>query len=306
MRGNVPGGATLFVLGILLTLSATGSGISSEPGQRTSRFGTNGYVEYVPGSMPLIITIPHGGTLEPGELPDRISGTLSRYDTNTLELGRAIAAALFRQTGRSPYLVITHVHRKKLDTNREVFEAAQGDSLASLAWEEFHAFIREAKAEVVRHFGSGLLADLHGHRHTRPWVELGYVLSAAQASLPDDSLNTPDVVAASSIASLARMPGNSMAGLLRGPMSLGALLEEEGYEAVPSPRNPFPRQDHYFAGGYNTEQHGSHDAGPIVAIQVETPWRTVRDTEIHRQKFADAASIALVRFLDIHFGSYGE
>ncbi len=271
----------------------------------TTRWGTNGYVEYSQGSMPLILTIPHGGTVEPAEMSDRISGTLGRYDTNTLELGRRIRAALHSRTGQSPYLIITHVHRKKLDTNRELLEAAQEDSLGMQVWEEFHAFIEEAKADVVMKFGSGMLVDLHGHRHTRPWVELGYLLSPAQLALPDDSLNARDVVAAASIGGLVKDPGRSLAVLLHGPLGLGALLEKEGYESVPSPSNPHPRGDHYFSGGYNTERHGSLDGGPIVALQMETPWHGVRDTEANQERFAGAAASALGRFLEFNYAHQG-
>ena len=306
MGRGVPAGIMIGLLGVGLSCRPPSTVLQPAGMQGPTRWGTNGYVAYEPGSMPLIIVIPHGGTLEPPEMADRISGTLGRYDTNTLELGRSIATALLEQTGRSPYLIITHVHRKKLDTNRDLLEAAQDDSLGMQAWEEFHAFIDEAKADVVTKFGSGLLVDLHGHRHTRPWMELGYLLSPVQLALPDDSLNAPDLVAAASIGGLVKSTGRSLAGLLHGPLSLGALLEEEGYESVPAPSNPHPRGDHYFSGGYNTERHGSLDGGAIVAVQVETPWHGVRDTEASRDRFARAAASALGRFLEIHFVHQGE
>ena len=34
-----------------------------------------------------------------------------------------------------PFLVINHLHRKKLDANREVNEAAQGNQIAINAWQ---------------------------------------------------------------------------------------------------------------------------------------------------------------------------
>jgi N-formylglutamate amidohydrolase len=303
MVGRGVAGALSGVLGIAIALMLAASGLTCASPYATSRFGEHGYIEYTPGSMPLILTIPHGGTLEPAELPDRISGTLSRYDTNTLELGRGIAAMLFEKTGRSPFLIITHVHRKKLDTNRDVLEAAQDDPAATRAWEEYHQFIDEAKRDVAAAFGAGLMVDLHGHRAERKWVELGYLLTEAQLALPDDSLNEPDVASGASIGSLVAISGRSLSELLRGPSSLGALFEAEGYEAVPSPSNPHPGGEHYFSGGYNTERHGSLDGGRIVAVQMETPWRTVRDSKTLRGQFARAAARALNRFLEIHFSS---
>ena len=37
------------------------------PGQ--SYFGQNNYVEYIAGNLPIIIGVPHGGTLTPANLP---------------------------------------------------------------------------------------------------------------------------------------------------------------------------------------------------------------------------------------------
>ncbi len=253
----------------------------------TTRWGTNGYVEYSQGSMPLILTIPHGGTVEPAEMADRISGTLGRYDTNTLELGRRIAAALRSRTGQSPYLIITHVHRKKLDTNRELLEAAQGSPRMQVCIPM--TLKRKRKGRCGDEIPAAACFGTARHRHTRPWVELGYLLSPAQLALQDDSLNTPGVVAAASIGGLVKNPGRSLAVLLHGPLGLGALLEKEGYESVPSPSNPHPRGGHYFSGGYNTERHGSLDGGPIVALQMETPWHGVRDTEANQERLLGCA-----------------
>ena len=41
-----------------------------------------GYVEYLVGNTPIIITVPHDGTLSPSSIADRTYGTLTR-DLNT-------------------------------------------------------------------------------------------------------------------------------------------------------------------------------------------------------------------------------
>ena len=265
-----------------------------------SGLGTSGYVDYHPGTLPLILTVPHGGTLEPSDLPDRISGTAGRYDTNTLELGKAIAEALQRRTGRTPFLVINTLHRKKLDTNRELFEAAQDDPGATAIWEEWHARIDSAKDAVARAFGTGLLIDLHGHRHRELWLEFGYLLSGTDLEQNDRDVNQTAVVDASSIGALLRSSPISFAGILRGPMSLGALFEDHGYASVPGPTHPHPGGKGYFSGGYNTERHGSLGGGTIAAVQLETPWRGVRDTEVNRARFAEAAAEVFIQFLETH------
>ncbi|NNM05492.1 MAG: hypothetical protein HKO65_10345, partial [Gemmatimonadetes bacterium] len=47
--------------------------IEGMPGE--SYLGRNGYTEYLPGEVPLILSAPHGGDLRPAETPDRTYGT---------------------------------------------------------------------------------------------------------------------------------------------------------------------------------------------------------------------------------------
>ena len=290
--------------GVLLLAAASWAFGAQDPdgaGAGAVRFGSSGCVEYQPGTMPLIITIPHGGTREPADMPDRISATQARYDTNSLELGRALSKAVRYRTGKTPHVIITHVHRKKLDTNRDVFEAAQDDSVAIRTWEEYHGFIEEAKREVMRRYGTGLLIDLHGHRHHKARIELGYLLMQKELNMPDDSLDAPLYLQSTSVRALAEQSGKGLAEIVRGRRSLGTLLTERGYPAVPSQRHPGPGADPYFSGGYTTEQHGSAMGGTISAIQMETPWHGVRDTGAHRKAFARAAAEALDEFFKTWF-----
>ena len=48
--------------------------------------------------------------------------------------------------------------RSRMDPNREILEAAQGNDLAIEVYKEFHASINDAKQRVKR----GLILDFHG------------------------------------------------------------------------------------------------------------------------------------------------
>ena len=73
----------------------------------------------------------------------------------------------------------------------------------------------------------------------------------------------------SSIKSLAtRFNHSSAYELMAGDQSFGAFLEQEGFRAVPSPKQPFPGTDKYYRGGYITRTHGSLMSGRVDAIQV--------------------------------------
>ena len=177
------------VLGIyLFTTSCSGY---------TSHWGTNNYVEHQEGTgYNVIISAPHGGDLEPSGITTRLTAGCNydsqtetcQFDHNcqapldttncdakttkdayTKELSIAVADELETLAGSRPHVVINHLHRKKLDANREVNEATFGDSDATTAYNEYFDYIDDAKTDV----GTGLLLDMHGQSHSEGWVELG-------------------------------------------------------------------------------------------------------------------------------------
>lgn len=273
-----------------------------EPGRRY--FGRREYVEYVPGELPVILSASHGGGLLPRETPDRTYGVV-RADRNTAELAVAMAEALAELTGFAPHLVLSHLHRSKLDPNREIEEAAQGNAYAEQAWREFHEFTEVARTAVWHPSGEGLYLDIHGHSHDIDRIELGYLLTAAQLDQPDASLNSLAVVRCTSIRELGRDSRLPFSQLLRGVKSLGGLLQEEGVASVPSPADPSPRGTAYFRGGYSTRRHGSIDDGELVSgIQLEHHFAGLRDTHENRRAYAAKAARVIRRFMMEHVGYF--
>jgi hypothetical protein len=268
----------------------------------TSYTGRQGYVEYIPGDLPLVISAPHGGDMAPAEIPDRTWGTLVT-DTNSRETVLAVRDALIEQSGSAPHVVISHLKRTKLDPNREIDEAAQESPFAENAWREFHHFIEVAEGVVVAEFGGGLYLDLHGHGHPNDWVELGYLLSASDLAQSDDVLDGSTYIDKSSIRALARDVEIPFSQLLRGPDSFGGKLAAVGVRSVPSPDDPSPGTEAYFSGGYNTLRHGSGPAERVVSgIQLELPRPGVRDTEENRRLFASRLATVVEMYLTDHFG----
>lgn len=268
-----------------------------EPG--TTQFGTSEYVEHIVGGLPIILSAPHGGDLRPEALPDRTQGT-SINDANTQELTRAIQRALIARTGRHPHVIINRLHRSKLDANRDLAEAAQGNAAAETAWAEFHAFTDSAKARVAEAWGAGLYLDLHGHAHAIDRLELGILLTRSELNGTDADLNS--LARESSLRALASSVTTPFSALVRGPNSLGALLEDQGVRVVPSDADPRPAGDPYFTGGYNTARHGSVSSGSIDAIQIEHHRPGLRDTEANRQAYAERLAEALLQFMQVHYG----
>jgi len=277
-----------------LSTGFTATGTPLVPG--TTHFGRNDYIEFIVGDGPFVLSAPHGGALTPAEIPDRTVGTTAT-DTNTDPMIRAVGGAIELASGRRPHLIISRLRRTKLDPNREVIEAAAGNPAAVRAWREFHGFIEAARMAAASAWPHAFYIDLHGHGHAIPRLEWGYLLGASTLNRPDFELNTGGYALQSSIRSLAAQGVTPFADLLRGPASLGARFEAEGYSSVPSPTAPSPGTAEYFNGGYSTARHGSQAGGPVSAVQLEMHFPGVRDTGPNRLAFAAAAARVLVAWL---------
>jgi N-formylglutamate amidohydrolase len=274
-------------------------GHAEDLGPGKSVFGQHNFIEYSLGELPLIIAAPHGGRLTPGEIPDRTSGVRD-IDANTQELARTIAAVVHEQTGKHIHLVICRLHRSKLDANRDLPEASQGNAQAEKAWREHHDFIGQACAAAVKKFGVAFLIDLHGHGHADPRVELGYLHDADALADSDEALNGPAYVKASSLRWMVERGELSHTELLRGGQSLGSLLEARGYPATPSPCMPVPTEP-YFRGGYTVSRH-CDAANHVTGLQIEANRPRLRDTAENRLRFAHALAAALDDFFTMHLG----
>lgn len=271
-------------------------------------YGVNDYIEYRPGTLPLILSIPHGGYLTPEEIADRdCDGCTYVNDGFTQELGYELYQAIFEQVGCYPHLIINHLDRRKLDGNRNIGEAADGDDLAEQAWLDFHTFISAAKACVTDVYGKGFFVDLHGHGHSVQRIEYGYLLFEEELAFADAVLNSATYVNYSSLRNLVNTNamGLSHTDLLRGSGSLGSLTAGVGYPGVPSSSDLFPLAGQpYFSGGYNTVTHSSYQGGSIDGVQVECN-QSIRFDTAARMEFAVAFAGTLIDFTSTHYNVDG-
>lgn len=263
-----------------------------------------GYVEYLPGNLPVILSAPHGGYEEPASIPDReCEACVKTRDSFTQELAREMAQVFFERTGCYPHVIINRLHRKKFDANRAMGEAADGNSTVEQAWQAYHEFIDSAKAQIVADYGRGIFLDLHGHAHPIQRIELGYLLSKAELQLSNTELNSATYVAQSSIQTLVEdnLQTFTHAQLLRDNFSLGSLLSAKGLPTVPSAVDPFPvGGDPYFSGGYNTLRHGALNGGNIDGIQIECN-QDIRFDAALRGRLADSLTQSINEYIDLHY-----
>lgn len=264
----------------------------------------NEYVEYIYGNLPIVISAPHGGEKKPEQIEDRdCEGCITINDSYTQELTRKIVEELVEITGCYPHVIINRLHRSKMDANRGIREAADGNEAAEMAWTYYHNNIDTSLMSIAKGYGRGIFIDLHGHAHANQRLELGYLMSTQDLKENDEHLNETEVVQRSSIRNLAEnnLMGLTHAELIRGQHSMGSLLVEDGFASVPSENDSNPvGNEAYFKGGYNTDKYGSKDGGNIDAIQIECN-QDVRFNQSVRTQLARSIAISLLSYLELHY-----
>ncbi|MFX1357359.1 MAG: hypothetical protein ACFFA8_08720 [Promethearchaeota archaeon] len=133
------------------------------------------FIKYHKGDIPLIISVPHGGTLKIKSIPFRSNG-ISGTDKKTEELALILIKKIkefYRirnfKTSLPSYLIST-IHRSKIDLNRPESEAYNKDSkVAKEIYRFYHQKIIELINNNLKHFKSSLLIDIHGfEKNKRP------------------------------------------------------------------------------------------------------------------------------------------
>ena len=244
---------------------------------------SQGYISYRVGNMPIIITVPHDGTLAPSTFPDR-TGSSARAE-NTRKVAEQFAYFFnANSNGLYPHIIYNNISRSKLDPALNQMDGAQGNSYANLSYGTYHSFLQTAIDSVEAYFDAGILLNLVEHNHSNQKVELGYLLSASDLDLTNLQLNSYS--AQSSVSQIAGISTSSFAEVIRGYNSLGTLIVGRSYtsndvtysfEAVPTLDNPTIGSTDYSSGGYTIAQYGSSNGGKINGIDIATPFAGFRD-----------------------------
>lgn len=274
---------------------------------QTIVFGTNEYIEYQIGTLPIVISVPHGGNLNPSTIPNRsCNNPESVTDLFTIEIAKQIKASLFAATGCYPHIIISHLKRAKLDCNRNIADGACANSQAQTAWTEFHNFITTAQNTANQSYSNKIFfVDLHGHGNPISRIELGYLLYDTELELSDNTLNTTQYLNYSSIKNLALNNSNNYthAQLLRGANAFGTLLSNNGYPSVPSQQIPYPgTTTNYFNGGYITANHTCYASNVITnGLQMELNYTGIRDNQNNISLFGQKFALAVLAYLNTNF-----
>lgn len=258
-------------------------------------WGVNNYIEFHKGTLPIILVGPHTGSLKPSDLPDISDHDI---DNGTMETLLGVEEHIATLTGGCrPYSIINHIHPSKMLASYDIDSAAGEHPIARQAWSEFHEFIDTAKARIVKDWGSGHYFELHGNGHPEKWNEIGHGVSKEHLALEEDQLYARrDLSTIRNIAQTA-----DFIQLLRGPQSLGGLLDSMGWKSTPSPTYPSPDPGNFFFAGWNTWLHGSRYEGTIDATHVESYWEFMV-LEQNKESYQRDLAQAIVTFMETHYG----
>src|SRR5437867_7381520 len=117
------------------------------------------------GTLPIIVSVPHGGKKPVPGVPERLGVGVKMFatvrDTNTSELAEKFLAVLEKQLGGKPWVVIAHFERKYVDANRPP-DGAYETEKAKPFYDAYHDPLVAACKAVKEKHGAGLLLDIHG------------------------------------------------------------------------------------------------------------------------------------------------
>ena len=122
------------------------------------------YFEVRKGTVPVILSCPHGGFLIPKNIPDKLKG-VQIADKNKFIISKRIIQVLQEMFGIEIYYILSKIHRSKVDFNRppRAFSAFNHNSnRAREIHKIYHQKIKTFYQECVDRFGKCLFIDLHG------------------------------------------------------------------------------------------------------------------------------------------------
>jgi N-formylglutamate amidohydrolase len=270
--------------------------ISCKPPQKAVpvRKKIDAFTEVQYGNMPLVISVPHGGTLGPDSIPDRTCpDAVTTTDLNTVELLFAIDSVFKKDFGIQPYFVVTHLKRIKLDQNRALSEASCNNNRVLGFWRGYHGSIDSFIKLIVTKYKQCLFIDLHGHGHEKQRLELGYLVNGTGLRNPSSI-----VPSATSVFHLLQQNNSiTVQQLLTGPNAFGTLMAARGFPAVPSTQIPAPSAgDPYLDGGFNTEHFTGAVYPAVYGWQIEANNTGVRNNDNSRASFAKAFVQSIMQF----------
>lgn len=222
------------------------------PAQTADPVAPTDLVTFQRGTLPIIISAPHGGSVRvPGSKDRTAQGAVTVRDVNTAEMALLASQRITDRLGGKPWVVIAQFSRKDADANRTESEGVENDA-ARAHYQAYHRALALAVKECREKHGDALLIDLHGQ------------IKRPEALVRGTRNGT-------TVTSLTKRYGLEA---ITGPDSLFGQLKAKGHPILPDATDPEEGagRETFFDGGYIVTHYGSDPANEppgIDAIQIE-------------------------------------
>jgi N-formylglutamate amidohydrolase len=240
------------------------------------------------GTLPVILTAPHGGSARPAQVSVRKEAETpsgcdfqTNRDNETILITESVAQKILDLTGLSPYVVIATFHRKYIDANRSE-TCAFTDADARPFYSEYHDRVAEYVAQILRqNQGRGFLFDIHGTLVIASDQADVYLGTANGASLPP-GFDRRNLFMQHGLHGLFKAARHRTGADGQGPI----------FSYRVSPADETVPETSAVSGGFTIRHYGA----TINSIQVEIA-DTVRNDPQARGFFVDDLALAIVNFV---------
>jgi N-formylglutamate amidohydrolase len=227
------------------------------------------------GTLPVIVSVPHGGRKPIPDVPERVGLGVKKFatdrDENTAEMAEKFVAALEKKLGGKPWVVIARFERKYADVNRPRDAAYESDK-ARPYYDAYHDALTAACKAVQKRHRRGLLLDVHGQGLIPEAICRG-TRNGQTVKLLKERFGWPAVV---------------------GRRSVLGQMERSDYKVVPAcDADEATKEEPNFSGGHIIDTYGSHTGYAIDAIMLEFGTHA-RDRDAYPKTAKDLADAVAV------------
>ncbi len=114
-------------------------------------------IEYYPGNIPLIISVPHDGIVSPHQAITRTLGNvIYDRDANTSKVASSMYKIMKNKYHKYPHVIINKIHRMNVDMNRSLKGACNGGEVNEAYWHLYHNKIKQIRKDCLSKFGKVL------------------------------------------------------------------------------------------------------------------------------------------------------
>ncbi|TXT56296.1 MAG: hypothetical protein BAJALOKI2v1_590019 [Promethearchaeota archaeon] len=242
---------------------------------------TDKYIDVKIGNIPLIFSVPHGGTLDCKVIPNRKMGVVG-VDKNTVELTMGIINEIKHHRNSkinskmNPSYIISKIQRKKIDFNRAEIKAfSKNSKKAHQLYQYYHRSIEDLILMNLNQFNSSLLIDIHGFE---------------QKNIPNGYRQVDIVLGTNNLKTLYpyKIPKRKYDKNIRGNL-IKEFLREDFQIAPGHPK----RKEYVLKGGYITKKYGAsrfHNSSQTIQIEFSDKVR-MKDISLKRKVIKVIAQI---------------